>query len=279
MALVGQLEEFHLHHIIGLLQVERQTGELMLEHEGCRVSLFFDEGAIVHAVAGKETGYDAALKPFAWERGKFHFEGYVPEIEPTITVPNAGIVSAGRRRAEEAQEVRARITTMYAVVRVVPQVDGLGGQINLTFDEWRFLTLADGRRDLWTLARLLGGDEFAVQLVANRLVKNGLIELQDPRPGMLRMLAMSTSQDLHPPRDPWTAVMDDLALDVLLKLGRGRAVQARVLVLTAEDHALEIPVEGRPDLADRLLLSEVVLARLNLRRNTLVHVRLVDNVV
>jgi hypothetical protein len=36
-------------------------------------------------------------------------------------------------------------------------------------------------------------------------------------------------------------------------------------------------VEGRPDLADRLLLSEVVMARLGVPRNTTVFVRLLDD--
>ena len=106
MALLGQLEEFHLQHIVALLQVERQTGELMLEQDGQRACLYFQEGAIVHAVAGKETGYEAALAPFLWTGGKFHFEAYEPDVEPTITATNAAIVATAASGAIPVFEPR-----------------------------------------------------------------------------------------------------------------------------------------------------------------------------
>ena len=176
MALLGRLEEFQLQHIIGLLQVEKQTGELRLEWDGQRATLYFQGGAIVHAVAGKETGYQAALAPFAWQQGTFHFEGGAPEIDPTITTTNATIVAAGLRLAEEVREAHVRIPSMRLVPHRVHQVDP-DGRVNLSFDEWRFLTLVDGRRDLHTIAVSLECQDFTVQLVANRLARNGLLEL------------------------------------------------------------------------------------------------------
>jgi Domain of unknown function (DUF4388) len=279
VALLGQLEEFHLQHIVALLQVERQTGELMLEQDGQRACLYFQDGAIVHAVAGKETGYEAALAPFLWTSGKFHFEAYEPEVEPTITASNAAIVAAGRRLAVEAEEVRRSVTSMNVLVHLVPQVDTPAGQINLSFSEWRFLTLVDGRRDLAAIGAQLNQEDFAVRLIANRLVKNHLIDLRDPRQTMLRMTAMPTSLDLRPPADPLLALMDDLTLDMLLANHRDRVARARarVQVLTGDDRSLVLAVEGRPDLADRLLLSEVVMARLGVPRNATVHVRLLDD--
>jgi hypothetical protein len=96
---------------------------------------------------------------------------------------------------------------------------------------------------------------------------------------MLRMTAMPTSLDLRPPADPLLALMDDLTLDMLLANHRDRVARARarVQVLTGDDRSLVLAVEGRPDLADRLLLSEVVMARLGVPRNATVHVRLLDD--
>ncbi|HMA36140.1 MAG TPA: DUF4388 domain-containing protein [Chloroflexia bacterium] len=279
MALLGQLNEFHLPHIIGLLQVEKQTGELVLEQGKQRVSLYFQDGNIVHALAGPQAGYDAALVPFIWATGKFHFESYEPQIEPTITATNAAIVSAGRHRADEAHDARERVTSMNLLVRLVPQVESGAGQINLTFEDWRFLTLVDGHRNLRTLATQLQRSDFDVQLMASRLVKNQLIELVDPRLTMLRMVALPNSQELRPPADPLTALMDDLTLDMMLKNNRDRLARARVRaeVLTPDDKSVILQIEGRPDLADRLLLSEVVMARLELERNALVHLRLIES--
>jgi len=276
VALLGQLDEFHLQHIIGLLQVERQTGELALECAGQRVSLYFHEGAIVHAVAGAQSGYPAALVPFDWERGKFHFEGYDPPIEPTITTPNAAIVSAGQRRAAAAVEVRACIPSPYMLVRLMPQAEGQAGSINLSFEDWRFLTLVDGRHDLHTIAGSLRKDDFDVQVLATRLIKAGLIEAIDRRVTMIRMVAMPTTLDLRPPTDPQTALMDDLTLDMLRSRGRNRPIPVRAEVLSASDQLAVVTLEGRPDLADRLLLSPLVMAHLAVERNTLLHLRLLD---
>ncbi len=276
MALLGQLDEFHLQHIIGLLQVERQTGELALERGGQRVSLYFHEGAIIHAVAGPQSGYPAALVPFDWERGKFHFEGYDPPIQPTITTPNAAIVRAGQHRAAEAAEVRACISSPYMWVRLMPQVENHSGNINLSFEDWRFLTLVDGRHDLHTIAAGLRKDDFEVQVLATHLIKAGLIELVDRRLTMIRMVAMPTTLDLHPPSDPRTALMDDLTLDMLRSRGRNRPTPIRAEVLSAGEHLAVVTLEGRPDLADRLLLSPVVMAHLAVERNTLLHLRLLD---
>ncbi|MDQ2808521.1 MAG: DUF4388 domain-containing protein [Chloroflexota bacterium] len=276
MALLGQLNEFHLQHIIGLLQVERQTGELALECDGQRVSLYFHEGAIVHAVAGAQSGYPAALVPFDWQHGKFHFEGYDPPIEPTITTPNAAIVSAGQRRAVEAVEVRACVPSPYMLVRLMPQAEGQAGSINLSFEDWRFLTLVDGRHDLHTIARSLRKDDFEVQVLATRLIKAGLIEALDRRLTMIRMVAMPTTLDLRPPANPQTALMDDMALDMLRSRARNHPTPVRAEVLSATNRLAVVTLEGRPDLADRLLLSPVVMAQLAVERNTLLHLRLLD---
>ena len=137
--------------------------------------------------------------------------------------------------------------------------------------------MADGRRDLLALVPLLQCSEFEVQLIASRLIKSGLIELRDPRQTMLRMHALSTSADARPPSDTRVALMDNMALDMLIGAGRHPLARPQIQVLTLADHAAELPVEGRPDLGDRLLLSEAILARLALQRDATVHVRLIED--
>src|SRR5204862_7754516 len=75
VALMGQLGEFQLQNIIALLQVEQQTGELLMEHgERGRGGFYFQDGAIIHAASRETGGFEAALEPFGWKSGKFHFE-------------------------------------------------------------------------------------------------------------------------------------------------------------------------------------------------------------
>src|SRR5689334_15276642 len=116
---MGQLGEFQLHNIVALLQVEKQTGELMLDSgDDERMSFYLQDGQIIHATFGERTGFEAAIEPFGWTGGKFHFEAYPPEVEPTITETNAAIVTAGRKRATEAAEVRSRVPTGHIILKL-----------------------------------------------------------------------------------------------------------------------------------------------------------------
>jgi hypothetical protein len=273
---MGQLGEFHLHNIIALLQVERQTGELAVESaEGRRVAFYLQDGQIIHAVNGTQAGFEAAIPPFAWAAGKFHFEAYQPDIGPTITEGNTAIINAGRKHATEAAEVLARVPSVHMILKLVPHAQAQSGYINLAPDEWRFLTLVDSRRDLEAIAALLGRDHYAVRVIANRLLKEGLVEPVDPRRFMVRMVVQPIDSQSRPPGDPMVAFMDDLALDLLVKgLPRRRA---QIQVLTAGDRSDVLLVEGRPDLADWLLLSNLAMARLQVARNDYIHVKLLED--
>jgi len=277
VALVGDLSEFQLAHIVGLLQVEQQTGILALGQDEDRVLLYFQQGAIVHARAAGQEGYDAALLPFSWPRGPFRFQTGPLPVEPTITGTNAAIVAAGLRRAGDMRDARGRVPNLNCVVRLLPQVDGAASRINLTFDDWRFLTLVDGQRDLRAIAHQLHRGAEEAQLLANRLARDGLLELLDPRQTMLRLMAMPVPVDQQAPSDPLTALMDDRTLAMLGKNHRAPPAGAQIEVLTATDQSLVLAVAGRPSLADRLLLSREVFARLDLAPNTAVHIRRMDD--
>lgn len=273
---MGQLEEFHLHNIIALLQVEKQTGELALESaDGGRVALYLQDGQIIHAVNGTASGFEAAIPPFAWPKGTFRFDANAPDIAPTITEGNSAIVSAGRKHAVEASEVLVRVPTVHLILKLRPHAQAQSGYINLAPDEWRFLTLVDSRRDLAAISALLDRDHYAVRVIANRLLKEGLVELVDPRRFMIRMVVQPIDSQPRPPGDPMIALMDDLALDLLVK-GQPRR-RAQIRVLTAGDRTELLTVEGRPDLADWLLLSTAAMAHLQVARNDYIHVTLLDD--
>jgi hypothetical protein len=239
-----------------------------------RASFYVQAGQIVHAICGEATGFDAAVEPFGWATGKFHFEAFAPEIEPTITESNTAIVQAGRKRATEAAEVRARVPNTHAILRLVPHANSNTGYINLAPEEWRFLTLVDGRRDLATLGTLLGANTYTVRAIANRLLKNGLVEKVDLRRAMIRLVAQPIDTQERPPADAMTVLMDDLALDMLLKGKHLRRIP--IMIMTPSDRIETLHVEGRPDLADRLLLSEAAMARLQVQRNDYIYIKVLD---
>lgn len=280
MALVGQLNEFQLVNIIALLQVERKTGELTLQDEALRtVRLYLKEGRVIHAEARGASGRDApadgfelALEPFTWPTGKFHFEGYDIAIpQPNISQGNVALVTEGRNRATAFREVSQNVPSANLVLRLVHQPASTMQSISLDFYEWRFLTMVDADRDLNAIAALLKVSEQKAREIANKMLKNGLVEKVDMKARMYKLHAF-TAEDTHP-RD--LSVIDDLGLDVMTRNDPNLDGSASLELLTGdEQHHDVLRVVGYPNMGDRIMLAPTMMAQLGLTNGDPVYVRL-----
>jgi Domain of unknown function (DUF4388) len=282
VALVGQLSEFQLVNIIALLQVERKTGELTLQDEEQHtVRLYLKGGLVIHAEGSGATGHSAptdgfemALEPFTWPGGKFHFEDYdIPIPEPNIAQGNVALVTAGRDRANAFRETSRNVPSANLVLKLVHQPANSMQSISLDFYEWRFLTMVDTERDLNSIATMLGVTEQKVRGIASKMLKNGLVEKVELRTRMHKLHAF-TAEDNHP-RD--LAVIDDLDLDVMAHNDRELVAGAQLEVLTPDEQRHELlRVVGYPNMADRIMLAPMMMARLGLTNGDPVYVRLRD---
>ncbi len=280
MALIGQLNEFQLVNIIALLQVERKTGELTLQSEEQRtVRIYMKDGKVVHAegsgasgASAPADGFEMAMEPFVWPGGKFHFEEYDIAIpRPNIAQGNVALVTEGRNRAAVFREVSHNVPNTNLVLKLVHQPASSMQSISLDFHEWRFLTMVDAERDLNVIATMLAVDERKIREIANKMLKNGLVEKVDIKARMYR-LHVFTAEDSHP-RD--LAMMDDLGLEVLAHNDRNLLVNAHLDILTDDEQRHElIRVQGEPNLGDRLMLAPMMMARLGLNNGDPVYVRL-----
>ena len=282
MALVGQLSEFQLVNIIALLQVERKTGELTLQDEEQHtVRLYLKEGRVIHAEGSGATGHSApadgfelALEPFVWGGGKFHFEAYDIAIpQPNISQGNVALVTQGRNRATAFREISQNVPSSNLVLKLVHQPASSMQSISLDFHEWRFLTMVDAERDLNTIALMLDVTEQRVRAIANKMLKNGLVEKVDMRVRMYKLHAF-TAENNHP-ND--LAVIDDLGLDVMAHNDHELVSNAQLEVLTADEQRHErLRVGGYPNMADRIMLAPMMMARLGVSNGDPLYVRLRD---
>ncbi|MBN1179131.1 MAG: DUF4388 domain-containing protein [Anaerolineae bacterium] len=107
MGLRGNLEEIY---IADLIQLNCQSGvqaRLTANRDDQQIAVYFEDGQIVHAQAGRVTGNDAVYALVAWDSGTFEVEQNVVAPERTITMPWSALVMEGLRRLDESREAKS----------------------------------------------------------------------------------------------------------------------------------------------------------------------------
>ncbi|MDP9021854.1 MAG: DUF4388 domain-containing protein, partial [Actinomycetota bacterium] len=162
----------------------QQALEQQRELGGPRLgTILVDQGAIDDATLEtfvREQIQDAVFDLMRWSDGQFAFESALDLDEPiglTVTVEN--LIMEGSRRLEEWDAVRKKIPGLEAVVAMAPAPDDAGVEVNLKPEEWRLLTMVDGRRTVGDLVELSGKGEFAVCKLLYGMVGAGVLEVRD----------------------------------------------------------------------------------------------------
>lgn len=167
-----------------------------------------------------------ALEPFAEEalaetisvmllmdRGTFAFDqGEAPAEELGRSIPVGDLIREWSRRVEAWEAIRRRIPSTSAVLRMVPAPLGARRGIGLEPDEWRVLTLVDGRRSVAEIAAAGGRSEVETCKALFGLVASGLLEVvagsaeaADAPAGILRLEEGAPGQDPAGAREPAAA--------------------------------------------------------------------------
>ncbi|GIV96101.1 MAG: hypothetical protein KatS3mg057_0758 [Herpetosiphonaceae bacterium] len=180
MALEGDLKDFTIPDIIQLLDLSKSTGGVHIQ--GYRGSepiegwIYFREGKIVDARLGNLPPLEAALTFFTVDHGPFRFRGdvSVPE-QPTITSSNELIIMEGIGRQDAWQEIKQAIPSMNLVLRLVPNPSQGARDINLAADEWRVLTMINGKNTIVQIAQRTGLGDFRTCEIVIKLLNHGLV--------------------------------------------------------------------------------------------------------
>jgi hypothetical protein len=183
MALEGDLSEFQLTDIVQLLDLSKKTGGVHIA--GRRGSqqldgwLYFRDGKIIGAELPGLAPLDAAYAFFTFSAGPFRFYDGKTIDPPTITVSNEVIIMEGVMRQDAWAAVQERVPSLSMVLRLVPNPSSGSSEINLEPDEWRVLTMVNGRNTVEQIARRSGLGELRTCEIIAQLLDNGLIERRE----------------------------------------------------------------------------------------------------
>jgi hypothetical protein len=180
MALEGTLKDFPLPDIIQLLSLSRKTGavEIMGSDGFGSGRLYFHQGKVVSAALEDMAPLDAAYSFFTFPGGNFRFyENELPasDAQP-ITISNEFLIMEGIRRADEWQKLRDRVPSLDMVLGLVADPVAGNRDINLKPDEWRVLTMINGRDSVRQIARRTSFGDFKTARIIYHLLSAGLIE-------------------------------------------------------------------------------------------------------
>lgn len=178
MALEGNLSEFSIPDLIQLVDLSKKTGMTHITAhragEPLEGYLYFRDGRITGATLGTLDPLEAALTFFTFHEGDFRFyDQAVPP--PTITASNEMIIMEGIGRQDTWLEIEQLLPSSSVVLRLVQNPDSGSRDINLAADEWRVLTMINGKNTVASIADRTGLGHFRTSEIAAALLKNGLV--------------------------------------------------------------------------------------------------------
>jgi len=175
--LKGTFKEITLADVVQLLVMNRKTGRLSLESDQRQAFFDFLKGAIVNAVSGDMTGEQAFYDPFCWDSGGFEFK---PE-EKIDTEQRLGrdwqqMLFEAVRRAGEWEELRKKVGNSLSIPRLVGKIEP--NLYDRDSPERKVFLLIDGRRNIHTLANLVGLSMRQTILVLEKFLNSGVITVE-----------------------------------------------------------------------------------------------------
>lgn len=187
MALAGDLSEFPLTDIIQLVQLSKQTGGVYIKGQRAGQSidgwLFFRDGKIIGAASPGLLPLDAVYTFFTLTSGPFRFYDDKRLDSPTITFSNEVIIMEGVMRQDAWARIHEHIPSLGLVPRLVLNPTTGSAEINLEPEEWRILTMVNGKNSVAQIAQRSGLGEFRTCEIVAQLLQSGLIEVREPSPG------------------------------------------------------------------------------------------------
>lgn len=181
--LEGDLSEFPLTDIIQLVDLSKKTGAVELKGQrGAQQlegRLYFRDGKIIGAEMPGVSPLEAAYTFFTLSAGPFSFRTDMNLDQPTIRASNEAIIMEGIMRQEAWTSIQNRVPSLAMIPRLVPNPASGMSEINLEAEEWRVLTMVDGKNTVDRIAKRSGLGEFRTCEIIAQLLANGLIEKRE----------------------------------------------------------------------------------------------------
>jgi len=175
--LTGLLSRFPITDIIQFVGFSHKTGELyLINGEGKKGSLFFQNGNMMHAQMGNKEGVCALELIFKWANGTFHFVSDQTPPKITIDGPVSLLLLEMQKRQDELINLFSQLPSDDTILYVVPFLEEVP-QLNSL--EWQVLSLVNGKRAIQRICQKIG-DELHVKRTLLSMLKKGVITVSPP---------------------------------------------------------------------------------------------------
>lgn len=177
MSLDGSLEDFGLSDVLQLVHIGKRTGVLTIFSEEQVAEIYFKDGEAIHAIFGNEVGEKVVYQVFNWKIGQFRFEMKLVSVPETITIGSQNLILEATRRIDEWAKLRVLIPSNKSILMFA--IEPRGGSENITLEpqEWRILSLVDGKRDVSEIAKHSGFSELKTTTILYGLISSGLLNV------------------------------------------------------------------------------------------------------
>jgi hypothetical protein len=166
--LAGQLIDFLLPDIVQLVALGKKTGELRLRTaaEQKNGSLYFEQGKIIHAVSGEKNGEAALLEIAGWHNASFSFLADQLSDKRTMEKPAVQALLEALHKHDELAQLRQKMPADDTRLFISSEIESIP---TITPEQWRLLSLVNGRRTIATICQVYGHELEARKLLAELL--------------------------------------------------------------------------------------------------------------
>lgn len=180
MALQGNLEDFDLTDVFQLIHLGKKNGVLEIKTEESDGEIYFDEGKVIYARAGKVEGEDAIHHVLRWTMGKFMFTPDKDPPQKIMDIPIQNVILEAAKQIDEWKRLEKTIPSVDMIVDFVEDPELSSDKINLSPQEWKILSLITGNRSIGEIAQLAKLKEFETAKIFYGLISSGLVKLKNP---------------------------------------------------------------------------------------------------
>jgi len=275
----GTLGLFSLVDLFQLLAAARRSGRLSIDHPRGPAKVYFDKGQVVHAEFEGRTGEEAVFAIFADERGTFEFRVAVPPPAVSVKGGTENVVLEAVRRLDESRRDEGGAAPPPVTRDAVPtrstQADalmtGAASEPRLSPEERLVVEHVDGQRSVTRIAIQAGLEPERAMSITERLVRTGLLKVQNRRARTARLVVRLTSLRLEPGVvgvdksiiDAWERVVGQEVTEIACRREDGMVLMFTVQLVSGAGPFLEVSRDTM--LRGNLTANEPLLARPVLR--------------
>lgn len=204
----------------------RRLGSVLMALE------YLDRDVLARAIADQIE--ESAFDLLGWTDGQFRFTAGPPPPDEDIVVELSvdGLIIDGCRRIDEWDLVMASLGSLQHIPRLeYGESVGDRGGVSLSAEEWRVISLVDGRRDAGSVIRDSGLNRFRAAQILRRLVDNGLAVM---RPAAIEGIGDAVAVIVRSPIDFYN--------EVFLSTINEESLTRHLLVMSLDEEPVEVPM-------------------------------------